>query len=661
MPAVNGKFPEKITSSILDTKSINEEEDLLLKDDYLNYTKEDGRLKITLENKMSEDKSYVAGKGKTRILLTSVYTNVDNISAITKKGFRAILDVNAKETLVSSNKEKTYNFKKDIVIKDKLGELVSFDMKLDKTNISKGIFYKNIYKEVKEKVSLKNTVALNVSSTDIVKGIRVLGQAPYYDDNTNLQERNITVSKVEVSKTEFKNILGEDGSITIKSNGKKIGEISKVTKEENGKYTFQLPEKVQALEYVTSKTVNEGDLVLNEYYEMNSTVFNMEAFQKFQTLNFEKETFVQDLDENGKTKGELSIKRLKNTLKLDNILTEINLKINKDELSTVVKNENVEFVIQLNNDKLTSDIYGNTYFEMILPKELTNVEIKDTNMIYGEGLKLQSIKKEKVGQNIVLKIYVTGLQKEKNNGHLTNGTNIVINTDITIFEETPTKTVEYIVKYKNDLATNSTNIKKGILKLKAPTGVVVANRVKNFNNSGNEVTTIKQGNKDATLELNGSAKQAQEQIMLINNLNQELKNAVILGRIPSPGVKDLKQNIDLGSNISTILTKGITNVNGRTDFDIYYSDLVNANTTLNPENRWTKNPKDLKTVKSYMIVFKRNITPQEVLKFNLNLEIPANLDYNKSAIIANSVIYMLEGQGNKYFASYADMIRLTTG
>ena len=75
---------------------------------------------------------------KERQEYCSVYTNVDNISEITKKGFRAILDVNAKETLVSSNKEKTYNFKKDLVIKDKLGELVSFDMKLDKTNISKG-------------------------------------------------------------------------------------------------------------------------------------------------------------------------------------------------------------------------------------------------------------------------------------------------------------------------------------------------------------------------------------------------------------------------------------------------------------------------------------------------------------------------------------------
>ena len=55
--------------------------------------------------------------------------------------------------------------------------------------------------------------------------------------------------------------------------------------------------------------------------------------------------------------------------------TKAKLTINKDALSTVVNNEDVEFKIELGNNKDTSDLYVDPMFDIELPKYIEEINM----------------------------------------------------------------------------------------------------------------------------------------------------------------------------------------------------------------------------------------------------------------------------------------------
>ena len=54
-------------------------------------------------------------------------------------------------------------------------------------------------------------------------------------------------------------------------------------------------------------------------------------------------------------------------------------------------NNNVELKIELNNEDIKSDVYGNSKFQIKLPEYVENVEVTDYNIVYGEGLELGKV------------------------------------------------------------------------------------------------------------------------------------------------------------------------------------------------------------------------------------------------------------------------------
>ena len=56
------------------------------------------------------------------------------------------------------------------------------------------------------------------------------------------------------------------------------------------------------------------------------------------------------------------------------------LKIDRDSLSTLSTNENVEIRVELNNDKVETDPYGNSVFEILMPEYVTGVEVTNATL-----------------------------------------------------------------------------------------------------------------------------------------------------------------------------------------------------------------------------------------------------------------------------------------
>ena len=677
-PSLDGKLPDKVNVSLLSTKGVNEEIALDQKEENVKYNNLDGTLNVDILNKMSEDKTFAKGNGTTKLLVTSVYENVQN----PKEEYNVALNVKAQEKLLNSNNPYSVEYTGSAKLSKPLGHAISASYETDKVSMSKGKLYMNSISEEKAEIEFNGKLNINTSIANINGTLEINDNLPYYNDNKQNYENGMTYKSVKVNKQEFENILGKEGKLELlNENGQIITTIDSSSKLENENYIVELKDDVKVINYRSSKILKEGNMIIKEARKITTSRYPINLLKDLNKLSFDKEVNIV-LNNNGKEE-KTKIADAISSVELLNTKTKATLRTNKQELYSIVENNDVEFVVELNNNKEESDIYGTSVYEIVLPDSVRDIKIKDTNILYGEGLKIENVSTYTRDGKKIIRILVSGTQKSVNNGHLTNGTNLVVNTDITVDEETPMQEIKYDLIYSNVNATkyeqqvdfmlgnqneafrrfgNGVAITKG--RIASPEGLVVANRYKGYSDTGAEIVTIKQGNKDAILRVGDKARTIAKQVLMINNLNTELPNAKLLGRLPVEGVLNVETGQSLNNNLNITLASGITKVdNANTAYDIYYSENVNANVDLNnAQNAWTTAPSDMAKVKSYMIVFKESIKPGQVNKFNLNLNLPANIDYNKSAIGTDQVIFDVNtAKGVEQYTSWTDMIRLTTG
>ena len=534
----------------------------------------------------------------------------------------------------------------------------------------------------KSEIEFNNKLNVNTSVANINGTIEINDNLPYYNDNKQNYESGMSYKYVSVSKQEFENVLGKDGKLDLlNEKGQIIATIDSSSKLEGENYVIDLKEDTKIINYRSSKILKEGNIVIKESRKITTSRYPINLLKDLNKLTFNKEVNIV-ISNNGKEE-KVKIADAVSNIELLNTKTKATLRTNKQELYSVVENNDVEFVIELNNNKEESDIYGTSVYEIVLPNNIKDIKIKDTNILYGEGLKIENTSVYTRDGKKVIRVLVSGVQQSVNKGHLTNGTNLVVNTDISVDEETPKQEIQYNLVYSNVNATTYEQAAEFMLgsqneafrrfgngiastkaKIASPEGLVVANRYKNYSDVGAEVVTIKQGNKDAILKAGDKARTISKQVLMINNLNTELPNARLLGRLPVEGVVNVETGQSLNNNLNITLASVINKVdNSNIGYDVYYSENVNATVDLNnAQNGWTKNPSDLSKVKSYMIAFKESIKPGQVNKFNLNLNLPANIDYNKSAVGTDQVIFDVNtAKGVEQYTSWSDMIRLTTG
>ena len=677
-PSLEGKFPDKVNVSLLSTKGVNEELPLDQKEENVKYNNLDGTLNVDIENKMSEDKTYAKGNGITKLLVTSVYENVQNL----KDEYNIALNIKAQEKLLNLNNTYNAEYTGSANLSKPLGSLISASYETDKTSMSKGKLYMNSISEQKSDVEFNNKLNINTSIANINGTLEINDNLPYYNDNKQNYENGMSYKNVKVSKQEFENILGKDGKLELLDDkGQLIATIDSSSKLEDENYVVDLKDNVKTINYRSSKILKEGNIIIKESRKITTSRYPINLLKDLNKLSFDKQVNVV-INNNGKEE-KVKIADAISSVELLNTKTKATLRTNKQELYSVVENNDVEFVIELNNNKEESDIYGTSVYEIVLPNTIKDIKIKDTNILYGEGLKIENTSVYTRDGKKVIRVLVSGTQKSVNNGHLTNGTNLVVNTDISVDEETPKQEIQYNLVYSNVNATTYEQASDFVMgahneafrrfgngiaitkaKIASPEGLVVANRYKNYSDTGAEIVTIKQGNKDAVLRAGDKARTISKQVLMINNLNTELPNAKLLGRLPVEGVLNVETGQSLNNNLNIILASGINKVdNTNVAYDVYYSENVNANVDLNnPQNGWTTNLNDLSKVKSYMIAFKDSIKPGQVNKFNLSLNLPANIDYNKSAVGTDQVIFDVKtAKGVEQYTSWSDMIRLTTG
>lgn len=654
VPQIGDKNLVKAYVSSINTSATNGKtlENVVINDN--NDNEDKTKLIFKVNNEAKQGKVW-SGKGQDEYLVTYIY----EINANDKKEQDTI-----KITSNVAVNMKIYG-KKDIITAalaeekevSKTEQVVGYELKTNVEEISKGKLYANQIKEDdKYEINYETQAIINIPYAKAVSNVTI--EMPedklLNKEDETLNKKNISYYKTtKIAKSTFDKIIGtsEDGKtnyISILNGEKEIARIDGSQEaDENGYYVIKYKENYENLQIKINNPISEGNLILINEKTINEKV----AFTDEETVNL------------GKIETSLDTKTAQ--INLAEVESGITVEIDKTELSSIGVNKDVNIEIKLNNREENTLFYQEPVFDIILPEEVENIDVKQKDILYAEGLEIADVQKGKVGGKPALRVKLSGTQEEFSSGALSNGSKIVIKADITLQELSPNKEEKLQVKYQNSnpvsklLGANLGETETKIT-LTAPEEVISIQTIK-ADDEGNEITSINEGKVAGKLEIFADAKTKQMELKVLNNYTVPVGNIVVLGRIPSAGSKS-PEGIDLGSTFNTMLKTALTG--SSKEATIYYSE--NAEATKQLDETWkTAENADLSKVKSYLIVFPEDyeLAPAQSLTFTYDFEIPANLEHNAETYGAMTTSYnkIISESSKVAETSKAEFVGLSTG
>ena len=688
VPTLKEAKPSKITVVANSLEATNGEGagEVEFSEDNWEYNAEENKLIIKVENtkqkvevkenegeylqegETKEEERYYNGTGIDEYLVTYTYENVEvgeeekvtvGTNVTTKMTTVSGVEGENNETTVTENKE--YNYE----LQGKAGDIVSLNKENKKGEISKAYTYVNYNNTGKYETEIGEEVIVNISYKDIVEGIEVKDERNEYVDKAGnrVETGDIYYKRISIAKENFDSILGETGEVKVKDEaGNVIAVVNKDSSvNEAGNIEIGFEGRYGKLSFEISKPAGEGNLVISTVKAINGAGVDKQTYINIDRIS----TSSSITAKYSYVEGAVEVGTVETSTKLVDTNTEANLVIDRESLSTIEENKDVEMRIELNNARETSDIYGHSEFEIVLPENIESVEVTNVSMLYGEGLEITG--SEVNGKTI--RVIVDGKQEGINSGVLTNGTNIVIKANIKVNLYTPAKTENIVMRYTNSEATNYVDggYKEVGINYSAPTGLVAVNSILNYNDAGEIVASVKQGKKEGTLDVYTSGKVVTTEVVIMNNNNNTVSEMSILGRVPHVGVKDIQTGEELGTTIeSKMASLLIGDERNRGTFKIYYSENGEATQDLSDgANGWTETPANIENIKSYLIIpedTNYHMGSSEVLRFTYTYLVPENLKYNEYSYGTFGVYYKNNSEVAKTNeVSVADLVGLTTG
>ncbi len=664
VPEVNGVKPEKVIVTANSTNATNSK--LAFGNNNWNYDKTTGTVNITVNNEQNETKVTWDKLAKDEYVITYIFS--EKLEAIQTaqtanleiKAYNDVQTVvNATNTLNIQENEIKGNFiETEVISEDILSKGILYTKSSREVQYNEKVIVGVAYKELADKITVENRIDNFVNEQGEIAATAI----------------NTYYKTTSISKANFDKILGADGYIKlIGANGEQLAIFNSQTQaDENGNYVYAYSNTVNQIKIETSKPVAEGKLEINNTKVLNG-LYSKEQVESFKALNLH----VTSSLEVANTK--IAIAESSKNITLIAPSTKVETIVSQSNLSTVVKNENVEIRAILKTNDITCDLYKNPVVEIVLPSYIAELNIKDVDLLFDDELSIKD-RKTYINENgnIVIQVEIEGEDTVYNQDEITKGANLIINTDITLKKLTPTKddvikvyvTNQNVTTYENMEMTRTRSVEqKGYaetsLKAVAPVGMVTTNEISNYNAKNETVTSISGEANVGKLVAKTDAKVATVTMNVINNYQNVVKNINILGRIPFSGNSDIVTGEALGSNLNLTLANALS-ANGidASKVTIYYSQNGNATKDLqNPANGWTTSIEDLSTVKSYLIVLNDyEMATGTTLTFNYNINIPENLAHNMSSY-ATYVVYFdnVAQDGTTSEKAVATKVGLSTG
>ncbi len=682
VPEILNQKPKSVNVAINKLEATNGEtnENMTFSKENWNYSVDDGKIKIDVKNgeisqnfydeegqglKTQEYSSrYYNGSGIDEYLVTYIYPGVSSESSkYTAQEkidvFMQIFSGIEKENNVNKITASTEN---EFLLEKQNGEVASLEVENMTEELSKAYFYANYIELGTYDLSIVSKYIINVANSELVDNLYFEDIQNFYIDKSgnSIDNNDLSYKEIVINRTNFEEILGLDGEIKIYDADNRALVYGVINKDSvvdtNGDMVFFVQGNISKIRFEISSPTNEGNLVIKTTKGLGNLSISKEELINMSSI-------ITRTDFNVKYGGIEEVINLgtKNTItNLTDTITKANLTITKDRLATLSKNENVDIKIELNNDKKESDLYGHSEFEIEYPRYVDEIEILNSSLLYGEGLDISYVKNE----DRKITVVIDGIQKELNSGILTNGTNIVLTANIKVNIFAPAMYESFKMKYTNSESTEyfEEGNTEAYVKYLAPSGLVGINTIRNYKDDSMFITSVMQGTKNDSINMYQEKKTANMELLLMNNNDNSVGEIKILGKFPYKGMKDCLTGEDLG-NTQDIKVNPITA--DTNDFNIYYSDVEDPTEDLGEiSNKWTEDFNSVPEVKSFLIVPKDEnykMFKADLLKFNYDFEIPANLGHGEKIVGTYKTLYENNTEnGVLNEISYPDIVYLVT-
>ncbi len=665
VPEIKGVKPTEVNVIANHTKATTGEEDGVhfTKDNY-HYDSEIGLLKIIVEN--TSDKITWLKNIQDEYLVTFLFEGQELYNDTKTNGVDT--------TVATSANIEVYNHEitplnvpavnTDIKRTEKLGTVVDFN--IDTTSqISKGQIYENYDVTKKKEVSYFEHYMSTVNSsnlTDTITFVQGMDKFLTKDNDealTTVSGNNYTYNKtIAVNVDVFKKMLGGDGTIDVyKADKTKIGTIDKASEIKSENYVLDISnQNTNEIYMIASKPVTEGKLEIIVEKAIKTSI----DYSKTQMKSFTK------MEASMQGKASTSTVDTSKQFLLQEPTSVAKLAISKTDLTTVVKNENVEIRATLDTSNVYNALYKNPTLKITLPSYISGVDIRKHDILMANGLKIKGTPQVTTedGRKVIT-ITLEGMQQEYTIGAEYEGTIIVLNTDLTVKTLTPSNSNKLTMAFtnENDVSRNNGGTVETAINFVAPIGIVTANGISNYAEGKSDMMSI--SDKGVIGEIATYSKKTTATVYgkVVNNYENKIGDVVILGRMPVKDNKKIDSTESLNSTFSTTLKtnvalKGID----ATKYTVYYSDNVDATRDLvNTANSWSTTA--TAASKSYMIVTKNyEMQAGETIEFSYDVEIPANLKHNHSVSEMYKVYYNnISSIGEMAETKVSSIMTMTTG
>lgn len=671
-PKINNKYPEAVTVVANSTNATNGDAngDNFSKNNW-SYDSTTGKITITVNNNAVNGKIQWAKNTADEFIVTYIYSS-DVYEAVKDSVTRVTYDASSSMNLyVQSGVNKVSAHVDGFEDQTKkIGDIVEFTSNATQS-VSKGYIYnnKNAADENKKETEYVAKYTAHVSYADVIDAI-VLKQDVDQFVTANGSEQSTTVGGVNyaynktlaISKQEFNKVFGENGEITILNEaGTTLATINKDTEVKDNKIVVNLvPFNTNSITIKTSKPQAEGNVI----FEITKALAKNIEYSTNQLKSFTQiKTSVTGTAKNADT-DIVSTENTKN-IELKEPTQKASITTSNNRLSTIVKNENVEIKVTLENDSADDTMYTTPTIKIKFPANIETLAVKDWNVYFDDELEIDedSIMSYENGDGTkTLELKLKGTQTKYNNV-AAKGATVVLTTDITLNTLTPTTNTQITAEITNGDST-VTNVATDV-KYIAPSGVVTTNSMTGYNGD-EKIEVINGESQKALIPTKVEQKEVTFTMNVINNYENTLDHVVVLGRTPFKDNKDVSTSLSLGSSMTMPLASGIT-VTGvdASKVTIYYSENGEATTDLsNSQNGWTTSVTDYTKIKSYMIVLNEDYAMNggDTFTFTYKATLPANLDYDQEVYENYGVFF----NNNKTSGTITDKaiatkIGLTTG
>lgn len=495
------------------------------------------------------------------------------------------------------------------IISTKIGTEKDAIATIENINNEKEIYKGKIYAGIDRE--FETTTKVDVSLENAVNSISE-------KELNGTDQLNIYYNQTRIYKSRLMKVIGENGQLVIKNqNGEQIITITEDTIEnDSGWIVVNYPKN--AVTGIQLEVTTNGQYLEKGSFDLKHTkvISDINVNEAKKATSIENQIFAS-------YNSSLEAKIENESIQLKETETKAVLDINKTTLSTLQKNENVTITATLLSNNEKYNLFKNPTIQIVLPKDIKEIDIKSTpSILYADGeLKLSNVEKKALKDGrIVIEIQLSGEQTKFVEKTASNGIDIQIIADITLDNLASSKQDKIEMNYTNVNSLNNNYSTEKVINIASRYGIFIDNTVSAFNKDGETGKSIDDSVIIGKIDANADVKEIEINRTIINNYESDVQDVEIIGSLVGKGTETIKETA-VKSNFDIKLSKpiGVAAQNAK----VYYTidDKITDSTV------WTQ---DYKNAENYKIELPEGILKSgDKVNITLDIELPKEIDYNK--------------------------------